>query len=159
MVREREKWRTVGRHSRRRERKALDYWGIICQCDFSAAVIYLPLWFICRRDLSAAIYLLLPSFCTWFSDMSRSLCHLNGSVQWLSATPYLPILQIVPGKGKPLAFPPDHLLASSPLLRDLLPAGWIFSFPLIHHVQKISNLRFLLVFTVYLHAGCLRGRS
>ena len=57
------------------------------------------------------------------TDMSSSLLHVNGSIQWLSATPQLPIVHIVPGHGKPLNFRPDHLLASSPLLRDLLPAG------------------------------------
>ena len=138
-VREKEKWRTVGCQSRRRKRKALRE----------------EVWFICC-DLSAAAFSRHLNFRT---DMSRSLCHLNGSIQWLSATPQLPSLQIVPGKGKTLTFRPDHLLAFSPLLRDLLPAGWIFSFPLIHHVQQISNLRFPLVFTIYLHAGCLRGRS
>jgi len=61
------------------------------------------------------------------TDMSSSLLHVNGTIQWLSATPQLPIVHIVPGHGKPLNFRPDHLLASSPLLRDLLPAGFLLS--------------------------------
>jgi len=51
------------------------------------------------------------------------LLRLGGSLQWLSSKPLLPAIYLVPGIGTPISLCPDHLLATSPFLRQLLPTG------------------------------------
>jgi len=51
------------------------------------------------------------------------LLRLGGSLQWLSSKPLLPAIYLVPGIGTPISLCPDHLLATSPFLRQLLPPG------------------------------------
>jgi len=51
------------------------------------------------------------------------LLRLGGSLQWLSSKPFLPAIYLVPGIGTPISLCPDHLFATSPFLRQLLPAG------------------------------------
>ena len=51
------------------------------------------------------------------------LIRLGGSLQWLSSKPLLPAIHLVPGMGTPISLCPDHLLANSPFMRQLLPAG------------------------------------
>ena len=58
----------------------------------------------------------------------RPLLCLQGALQWLpsnASTPIQPTINLVPRNGVPLPLCPDHLLATSPLLRQLLPTGLI----------------------------------